>query len=324
MAKSKTRMKRGFDEWCRGYTGQKYILTVLFLLIPLVLLIIFTFIPAANMFIYSFQSRDQFGINPEWVGFENYVTVFTNPAYLSTFKNSVYYLVGSIIQLSLALIIAEILCSKIKLKNFYKATVFFPWMMNGVAVALIFRSFFMFGDGITNTNGALNSIITLFGGTAVKWLSDPSLANYCLVFASIWRYIGFDIVMFIGAIQSINPDIYEAAELDGANAWQRFWYIVFPGIKPIIGLQMILAVKGAVSVFEIPYVITNGNFGTTTFVIKTIETAFGYKKVGLASAMAVVLLAIIVIVTLIQKAFFNEDSSSGTRKSRKNRFNGIL
>lgn len=311
--------RKSFTEWCRSYTGQKYIITLLFLLIPMALLITFTFIPAANMFVYSLQSRDQFGINPQWVGFENYVTVFTNPAYLSTFKNSAYYLVGSFIQLALALIIAQILCSKIRLKNFYKATVFFPWMMNGVAVALIFRSFFMFGDGITNTNGALNSIIALFGGTPVKWLSDPSLANYCLVFASIWRYIGFDIVMFIGAIQSINPDIYEAAELDGANAWQRFRYIVFPSIKPIIGLQMILAVKGAVSVFEIPYVITNGNFGTTTFVIKTIETAFGYKKVGLASAMAVVLLGIIVIVTLIQKAFFSEDGESFFDKRRRKR-----
>jgi ABC-type sugar transport system permease subunit len=317
MAKNKAHKKQSFFEWCRGYTGQKYIITVLFLLVPLALLITFTFVPAANMFVYSFQSRDQFGINPEWVGFDNYKTVFTDSDYLSTFKNSLYYLFGSFIQLGLALIIAEILCSKIKFKNFYKATVFFPWMMNGVAVALIFRSFFMKGDGITNTDGALNSIITFFGGNAVSWLSDPKIVNFCLVFASIWRYIGFDIVMFIGAIQSINPDIYEAAELDGANAWQRFWYIIFPGIKPVIGLQMILAIKGAMSVFEIPYVITNGQFGTTTFVIKTIETAFGYKKVGLASAMAVVLLIIIIIVTIVQKLLFNEEADNASMKSEK-------
>ncbi len=113
--------------------------------------------------------------------------------------------------------------------------------------------------------------------------------------------------MYISAIQSISPDIYEAADLDGANAWQRFWYIVFPSIRPIVGLQLILAIKGAVSVFEIPYIITEGKNGTSTFVIKTIETAFKYQKVGLASAMAVVLLAIILIVTAIQKAFFKEE-----------------
>ncbi len=80
--------------------------------------------------------------------------------------------------------------------------------------------------------------------------------------------------MFIGAIQSISPDIYEAADLDGANAWQKFWHIIFPGIRTIIALQLILAIKGAASVFEIPYIITGGKMGTSTFVIKTIETGF--------------------------------------------------
>ena len=86
--------------------------------------------------------------------------------------------------------------------------------------------------------------------------------------------------MYIGAIQSISPDLYEAADLDGANPWQNFRYIVFPSIKPIISLQLILAVKGAISVFEIPYITTKGMMGTTTFVIKTINTAFSLKKGG--------------------------------------------
>ena len=104
----------------------------------------------------------------------------------------------------------------------------------------------------------------------------------------------------------ISPDLYEAADLDGANPWQNFRYIVFPSIKPIISLQLILAVKGAISVFEIPYITTKGMMGTTTFVIKTINTAFSLKKVGLASAMGIVLLIITIIVTFIQKYFFRE------------------
>ena len=147
----------------------------------------------------------------------------------------------------------------------------------------------------------------LFGADPIKWLSNTDIVNWCLVFASVWRYIGFDIIMYIGAIQSISPDIYEAADLDGANSWQRFRYIIFPGIRPIIALQLILAIKGSISVFEIPYIITGGRFGTSTFVIRTIDTAFTYQHVGLASAMAVVLLAIILIVTGIQKAIFKED-----------------
>lgn len=298
--------RRTLAQWLRGYTGQKYMTTLLFLLIPLVLLILFTLIPAVNMGIYSFQQRDQLGVSWNWVGFDNYARIFTDDAYLSTFQNSLYYLVGSFLQQILALLIASVLCSKIKLAGFFKGILFFPYMMNGVAVSLIFRRFFQKGDGITNTEGTLNSIFMLFGLDPVKWLSDPSLVNYCLVFASIWRYIGFDIIMYIGAIQSISPDIYEAADLDGANAWQRFRHIVFPSIRPIVSLQLILAVKGAISVFEIPYIITGGRSGTSTFVIKTIETAFQYQKIGLASAMAIVLLAIILVVTGVQKAVFRE------------------
>ena len=294
-------------QWLRGYTGQKYVTTFIFLLIPLVLLVLFTVIPAVNMGIFSFQERDQLGATVKWVGLDNYKTIFTDSSYWSTFINSLYYMAGSFLQQGIALLVATILCSKIKFANLFKGVIFFPYMMNGVAVSLIFRRFFQKGDGITNTEGTLNSIIQLFGGDPVKWLSNPDIVNWCLVFASIWRYIGFDIIMYIGAIQSISPDIYEAADLDGANSWQRFWYIIFPGIRPIVALQLILAIKGAVSVFEIPYIITGGKFGTSTFVIKTIDTAFAYQHVGLASAMAVVLLAIILLVTAIQKIFFRED-----------------
>ena len=303
---AETKKKTSLLQWIKGYTGQKYITTCLFLLIPLVLLVLFTLIPAVNMGIYSFQKRDQLGVSVEWVGFDNYVRVFTDSSYIKPLANSVYYMIGSFVQQGLALFIATLLCSKIKLANVFKGILFFPYMMNGVAVSLIFRRFFQKGDGITNTEGTLNSILVMFGADPVKWLSDPNLVNFCLVFASIWRYIGFDIIMYIGAIQSISPDIYEAADLDGANAWQRFWHIIFPSIRPIVALQLILAIKGAVSVFEIPYIITGGRSGTSTFVIKTIETAFQYQKIGLASAMAVVLLAIILVVTGIQKAFFKE------------------
>ncbi|MBQ8569829.1 MAG: sugar ABC transporter permease [Oscillospiraceae bacterium] len=289
-----------------AYT-QKMITVCVFLLIPSVLLFIFTYIPAAEMFKFSLEERDQFAVNVKYVGLENYKTVFTTPEYFAAFKNSIYYLFGSFIQLSLALFLATIICSKIRFANFFKGVLFFPYMINTVAVALIFRRFFQRGDGITNTDGTLNSIITLFGGEPVKFLSTEGLVNVCLVFVSIWRYIGMDLVMFIGAIQSVSPDIYEAAELDGANRFQVFRYIIAPSIKPIILLQMILAVKGAISVYEIPFIITGGRMGSSTFVIQTTETAFKFQKVGLASAMAVVLFFIIVVVTIIQKLVFKED-----------------
>lgn len=286
---------------------EKMATVVLFLLVPTILLFVFTYIPAAEMIRFSFEERDQFGASVKFVGLENYKTVFNTPEYFAAFKNSLYYLAGSFIQLGLALFLATVLCSKIRFANFFKGVLFFPYMINTVAVALIFRRFFQRGDGVTNTDGVLNSIITLFGGEPVKFLSTPGLVNVCLVFVSIWRYIGFDLVMFIGAIQSVSPDIYEAAELDGANRFQVFRYIIAPSIRPIILLQMILAVKGAISVYEIPYIITGGRVGSSTFVIQTTEAAFKFQKVGLASAMAVVLFLIIVVVTIIQKLIFKEE-----------------
>ncbi|MFT3952309.1 MAG: sugar ABC transporter permease [Oscillospiraceae bacterium] len=303
--------------WLKTYSGQKFFTTILFLMIPLVLLVVFTFIPAFNMIRYSFQERDQFGFDAKYVGLDNYKTVFTNPDYFVTLKNSMYYLCGSVIQLATALLIACVLCSKIRCKNLFKGILFFPYLMNGVAVSLIFRRFYQKGDGIITQDGTLNSIITALGGTSVAFLKDPVMANICLVFASMWKYIGFDIIMLIGAIMSINQDIYEASYLDGANGWQRFRYIIFPSIKPIISLQLILSIKGAFSVFEIPYIITGGKLGTSTFVIKTIETAFVYKKVGLASALAVVLLIIIIAVTILQKLLFRDsDIDKGGRRRK--------
>ncbi|MGN0594275.1 MAG: carbohydrate ABC transporter permease [Hominimerdicola sp.] len=313
--------KGGFANWCKTYTGQKYITSILFLLIPVILLIVFTFIPALQIIPYSFQDRGQLSVGDQikFVGLDNYKTIFTDSTYLTTFKNSLYYLVGSFVQQIIALLMATILCGKIRAKGLFKGVIFFPYLMNGVAVSIIFLQFFRFGDVFT-PQGSLNTILGWFGIDPVLWLSDmqnSAKANWALVFVSVWRYIGYDILMYLGAIQSISPDLYEAADLDGANPFQRFIYIIFPSIKPIISLQLILAVKGAISVFEIPYIMTNGRNGTSTFVMQTMETMFSKDKVGLASAMAVVLLIIIIVVTLVQKYFFREEDNTPRAKKKK-------
>ena len=113
-------------------------------------------------------------------------------------------------------------------------------------------------------------------------------------------------MIFLGAIQSVNQEVYEAAEIDGANRWDEFRYIIVPSIRKIIFLNLILGISGSLSVFDIPYIMTGGSNGTMTFVIQTIDTAFKYNKVGLASAMAVILLVIVLVVTLIQRKFISE------------------
>ena len=130
-----------------------------------------------------------------------------------------------------------------------------------------------------------------------------------------------NMVLFIGAIMSVDATLYEAAEIDGANGWKKFRYVILPSIKTIIVLNMILSITGSLSVFEPPYVLTGGNFGTATYFVVMNDLAHESQKVGLASAMAVVLLVIILIATGLQKLFaayfFGEGEKESIREQRK-------
>lgn len=287
------------------YKQQKVLTSVLFLFVPLVLLLVFTYIPAINMFYYSFAQWDGFGAIDKFVGLKNYITIFTRPDYFAVFKVSLYYFFGAVVQLALALYFAMLLSFKVRFKNFFKGVLFFPYLINGVAISFTFLFFFEAG-------GALDSFIHLLGysGKLPMWLGDRHFNNYTLAAISIWRYMGFSFVLFLGAIQSIPSEIYEVSELDGASRWQQFWYIILPSIRRVIALSLILSISGALSVFEIPYIMTSGTNGTNTFVIQTVNTAFKFHKVGQASAMAVVLLLIVLLVTWVQNTFVNEKAEN--------------
>lgn len=278
---------------------QQWVIIIAFLIVPLALLFIFTYLPLFDMVGYSFFRWNGTSKEKTWIGIDNYIEVFTRPEYLKVLKTSIYYFVGSIVQIVLALYFATILNQKVKGKNFFKGIIFFPSLLNGVAVGLIFLFFYKGG-------GTLDSVLNLLGipqEVLPLWLGDVALVNISLVFVSLWRYMGQNMVMFNGAIQSVSTELLEAASLDGANGWQQFRYIILPNIKTIVSLNLILAVKGAISVFEIPMIMTNGANGSSTFVMKTLDTAFTSRKIGLASAMGVVLLIFIMIVTFIQKRF---------------------
>ncbi|HOJ99765.1 MAG: sugar ABC transporter permease [Treponemataceae bacterium] len=282
------------------YTVQKKVIITLFLCVPLLLLLVFGYLPILNMIGYSFTRWDGLG-KKEWVGLANYLELFTRVENFRVFFVSIYYFVGAFIQLALALFFATLLNFPIKGQNLFKGILFFPNLINGVAIGFIFLYFF-------RDTGTLNTFLRFLGFKGqILWLTDPRVINYSLAATSIWRYMGFNMVMFLGAFQSISQEIYEAAALDGAERWNLFRYIMFPIIKPVVKLNLILSIKGALSVFEIPYIMTGGGNGSSTFVIRTIDTAFKFNKIGLASAMAVVLTIIILLITAIQEKMFKEE-----------------
>ncbi|MFG2129836.1 carbohydrate ABC transporter permease [Streptomyces sp. NPDC048751] len=273
----------------------------LFLLAPLALLITFTYAPIANMLAYSFTDWD--GVSPElhYTGGENYREIFTREDLFQVFFVSGYYLAASAVQIAAALYFATVLSFNVRFRNFFKGVLFFPSLINSVAIAFVFLYFFQ--DG-----GTLDTVLGLFGyHTDHAWLGTPVSANLSLASVSVWRYMGMNFVLFLGAIQSIPGEVYEAAELDGANRWHQFRHIIAPGIKPVLTLTVILSVSGSLSAFEIPYIMTGGATGTETFVIQTVKLAFQFNKTGLASAAAVVLLLIILVVTWVQRRLVPDD-----------------
>lgn len=285
-----------------SYKNQRIAIICLFSLVPIILLLTFAYYPVISMFRYSFTSWNGLSKNMEYVGFENYKTIFTNPEYFSVFKVSLYYFFTTFIQMALALYFATVLSFSVRMKNLFKGILFFPTLLNGVAIGFIFLFFF-------KPDGTLDTILNLvgLGSLQQKWLLNPNLINFSLAGASLWRYMGMNFLIFLGAISSIGKDIYEAADIDGANKWHQFIHIILPSIKRILQLNLILAISGAIGVFEIPYVMTGGSNGSSTFVIQTVDVAFKYSKVGLASAMAVVLLGIVILVTILQRVLIKEE-----------------
>jgi multiple sugar transport system permease protein len=204
--------------------------------------------------------------------------------------------------MAIALYFATILSFNTRFKNLFKGILFFPYLINGVAIGFVFLYLFQPG-------GTLDTALSALGLSSLtqSWLSDPAMVNISLAGTSVWRYTGMNFVLFLGAIQSLPGELYEAAELDGAGRWKQFWNIILPGIRRIVVLSFILAISGALSVFEIPYIMTGGANGSETFATQTVTMAFTHHKVGLASGMAIVLLILVLGVTGLQRKFFPDE-----------------
>ena len=280
---------------------QKVAVILLFAIVPMFLLILFTYIPFIKMIQFSFYNMS-YTKNRGFVGLDNYLKVFSKSEYVGAMLLSLYYMAGAVVQLSLALLFASILSlERIRGAGIYKAILFFPFLVKGIAIGCIFKYFYTRGF-------VLDSVLQAIGIPLEKlpyWLRDQSVNNWSLVFTSVWKYCGQNMVLFIGAIASIDPTLYEAATIDGANRWEQFKAIILPGIKTVFMLNLILSITGSLSAFEPAYVVGSmGANGTATFFIKIHQMAHVSGKVGMACAMAMVLMALILIFTVLQRLFF--------------------
>lgn len=277
---------------------QRKLFIVLSLLVPMTLLIAFVVVPAMDLFRMSFTNWDGYSPEKEFVFFDNYIAMFKNKDLWMSLKNNAVYFVAHLLMIVVELAIAVILTSKLKAAKFYKTMVFMPYIINGVAIAYAFSYFF------SPINGAFDAILTSIGleDWIRSWLSDEEVVNYVLAFVSLWKYSGYHIILFIAALQSVPQDIMEAAKVDGANALQMFRYVQVPAIMLMVDYVLFDNIRGALQVFDIPFVMTAGGpgYASSTFTLYTIKTAFTFSNYGLASTMAVAIMFMIVIIYVVQ------------------------
>ncbi|MGL5279440.1 MAG: carbohydrate ABC transporter permease [Cetobacterium sp.] len=286
---------------------QRSILLACFLAIPTILLFVFVLYPGFKLALISFTDWD--GINPSYnyVGLKNYTQVFQRKDIWQSLKNNNLYFMLHLLFIPIEMYLAMLLDRYIKKSEFFKTIVFMPYIINGVAIAYMFSFLYSSEDGVLNGLLALGSI------GKIRWLSDPKIVNYSLVVVSLWRFTGVHIILFLAGLQSINKDMLEAALIDGASVLQQFVKIIMPNMKSILSIVLFLNVRGALMVFDIPFVMTSGGPGTssTTFALHTVKTAFEFSNFGLACAMAIVLIVAIIVISIVQGLVLEPEKFKG-------------
>ncbi|GAA3741558.1 sugar ABC transporter permease [Leifsonia bigeumensis] len=271
----------------------------LFLLPALIPLLVFRIFP---MLASLWVSMTKWNLlrPPEYLGIDNYVEVLTDAKFHKALLNTLYYMVGYLpLVLVGAIAIAVLLNSKLKGATFFRGIYFLPVVTSWVVVALLWKWL------LSPQGGMVNYVLGLVGIDGPGWWTDPNWAMPSIIIASVWKDLGFNMLILLAGLQSIPDHLYEAATIDGATRWEKLRYVTLPLLTPSILFAMILAMIGAFQVFDQVWVMTEGGpAGATTVVMEqVVKNAFKYGLMGEASAMSWVLFAIILLFTVFQLRF---------------------
>ena len=272
---------------------------MLFIVPSLILVTLFIFYPMAQSFITSFQTG--LGNNMRFVGIENYTRLLSDKTFHKALGNTILYLLIQVpIMIILALAISSMLNDKsLKLKGFFRTAIFLPCISSLVAYSIIFKSLFA-SDGFINAILLNLNIID----APISWISHPTLAKVLIIIAITWRWTGYNMVFYLAGMQSIDDSIYEAADIDGVNGFEKFRFITVPLLKPIILFTTINSTIGTLQLFDEPVNITDGGPANATLTISQYiyNVLFKYNPdFGYACAMSFVVVVMIVALSFVQK-----------------------
>ncbi|MBV7339922.1 sugar ABC transporter permease [Chloroflexi bacterium TSY] len=236
---------------------------------------------------------------PAFIGTAHFERMFGDTRVAISFLNTLkFVLVAISIQIALSLGLALAISGRMAtgFRYYFRTAFFLPYLMSGAATAIVLSYM------LNKEFGAVNYYLGFLGVPRIPWMTSSSVVLYTIVLAYVWQHMGFTLILFIGGLNNISPEILDAADVDGATGWHRFWHITLPMLSPIMLFAAVVGVIGGLQIFDQPYVMTRGGPGdaTRTAVMVLYESAFKNMEVGYGSAIAVLLFIAIMIVTAIQ------------------------
>ena len=279
-----------------GYALKKKLAPLLFLGPFFIIFLIFMIYPIIYSVILSFSKYRAGKI--VFAGIKNYTYLLTDPLFFQSLKVTFTILIIQVpIMTLLALILGTMMNSQlIRFKGFFRMFTFMPVLIDSVSYTIIFSLFF-------NENGGLiNNMLNVFGIASLKWFQSGPLAMFVIMFAITWRWTGYNSVIMLAGLQNISADLYEAADIDGANSFVKFWRITIPQLKPVIIFSVFNSINGTLQLFTEPQLLTQGGPANSTLsaVLYLYNTGFKSFNFGVASAGSYILAIVIAILTLLQ------------------------
>lgn len=259
---------------------------------------VFVFIPVVFSFVLSVMNWDGSQRPMQFVGLENFADIFGDRIFRGALLHTISYALMTVLPtLVLALLLAVLLNSKLRWVAIFRTAFYFPYIASIVAVGAVWNMLFQ------PDMGPINEILRFLGmENSPRWVVDKDWAMVSVSIVSIWKYMGYYMIVYLAALQGISNSLYEAASIDGAKGWQKLWYITVPMLTPTTFFVLIMLTIQCFKVFDLVYVMTGGGPGnaTKTLVNYIYEKAFTSWEFGPASAAAIILFAIVLVITLIQ------------------------
>lgn len=280
--------------------SRKYMAAYLLLLPNILLYILVRLVPLFGTFGLSLF-RWSMVEDPRFVGFANFTRMWRDPNFWIAFKNTLLYTAYVVpAAVFLGLLLAVLLNKDIPGMKVFRTLFFFPYITSPVFVAMIWRWLY-------NTDqGLINGLLEVFGIDPIPWLTSTRWALPSLAIVAVWQIVGYNMLIFLAGLQGIPKSYYESAQIDGARRWKIFWKITVPLLRPITMFVVIINLIGAFQLFDLTYIITQGgpSKATLTLVYYIYNYGFKYMRMGYASAVAIILFAIILGLSILQKALF--------------------